>query len=161
MISHVISVWSSTWSMHDSHQISAWSTTWSVYDQLRDQCMISHVISAWSGMWSVGTLSQGSWPVNWQVASLRASHYYHLVGVHAHSGKETGQLACVGHGVKYLIPPFKKVVGGWSLKYFLRNLTIVLYCIPVVGSNLSYLHEIGSPKLRNIICSRPMLTPGN
>ena len=53
MISHVISVWSSTWSVHDqpsdhwifSLVITAWSTKWLVHDQPRDQCMISHVIS--------------------------------------------------------------------------------------------------------------------
>ena len=40
MLSHSISAWSATWSVHDSHVISAWSATWSVHDQSRDQCMI-------------------------------------------------------------------------------------------------------------------------
>ena len=53
MISHVISAWSATWSVHDCNVISAWSGMWSVYEQPREQCMISHVISAWSDTWSV------------------------------------------------------------------------------------------------------------
>ena len=36
-----------------SHVISAWSATWSVHDQAGDECMIRHVISSWSGVWSV------------------------------------------------------------------------------------------------------------
>ena len=68
MISHVISVWSVTWSVydipvicscavmwsvHDSFTSSAWSDTWSVHDQPGDQCMVSHVISACTVTWSV------------------------------------------------------------------------------------------------------------
>ena len=61
MISHVISAWSATWSVHDHPRddcmirnvISALSATRSVYDQPRDQCMISHVITACKVTWSV------------------------------------------------------------------------------------------------------------
>ena len=45
-----------------SHGISAWSATWSVHDQLREQCMISHVNSACSVTWSgPAELRQVSW----------------------------------------------------------------------------------------------------
>ena len=53
VISHVITVCSATWSVHDQplyqcmirHMISAWSVTWSVYNHPRDQCMHSQVVS--------------------------------------------------------------------------------------------------------------------
>ena len=61
MISHVISAWSATWSVHEqardqwmSSQVnSVWWATWAVHDQSRDTCVISHVISAWWATWSV------------------------------------------------------------------------------------------------------------
>ena len=55
IISHVISAWSVTWSVHVqsgdqcmiSPVISAFAVTCLVHGQSRDQCMMSHVFSAW------------------------------------------------------------------------------------------------------------------
>ena len=41
MISHVISVWSATWSVHDQPNDKCMISKWSVHDQSRDKCMIS------------------------------------------------------------------------------------------------------------------------
>ena len=67
MLSHGISAWSATWSVHDqsrdhcliSHVISACSVTWSVHDQPRDQCMIAK--------WSLATVT---WSIHVQSRDL-------------------------------------------------------------------------------------------
>ena len=49
MIRHMNSVWSATWSVHDTYVISSWLVTWSVPDR--------HVISAWYSrdQWIIAT----------------------------------------------------------------------------------------------------------
>ena len=58
MTRHLNSLWSATWSVHESHVIIAWSVKWSVREHSRDQCMISQVTSTWSVTWTVHAQSR-------------------------------------------------------------------------------------------------------
>ena len=58
-----------------SHGISAWSATWSVHDLSHDKWMIIHVISAWAVMWSVHDIDViSAWSVSWSVHDLVSDH---------------------------------------------------------------------------------------
>ena len=67
MISHVIRVWSATWSVHDSHVITSWEVTWSLHDHHRST---SHHLKGHSSahrLLSSGLLHQSP---HWSISTL-------------------------------------------------------------------------------------------
>ena len=68
MLSHGISAWSATWSVHDQPGDHFIRAMWSVHDLSRDLCMTRQVVSVWSATWSVHDPSpKGVWSVTWPV----------------------------------------------------------------------------------------------